>query len=248
MSVRVSGSRKEREWAAREQMIISHAQRLLLRDGYQNLNLDELAKEIEYSKGTIYQHFEAKEDLALGVATRALRERAEMFERAALFEGGTRERARAIGFACCEFATAHRDFFSVELMLRSASFWERASEGRKQLHAVQAGRCFRAMNAIAMDAIRVKDLPKGVRSEQVVFSLIAVTMGSHIAGVNPDIQQLCGIDNPIESVRRNQDLVCDGWGWKPLSTEVDYRETDRRIGAEVFPNSVWYRRRGRGAR
>jgi AcrR family transcriptional regulator len=237
----VTASRKERERAAREGLIVDHATRLLLRDGFQNLNLDELAKAIEYSKGTIYLHFETKEDLALAVATRALRERADMFERATTFTGRTRERARAIGFACCEFAVAHPDFFTVELMLKSASFWEKASEERKRQHNLQAGRCFRSMNTIVQDAIHEGDLPSSVRSEHVVFSLIAVTIGSHIAGVNPDIQFYCGIDQPFEVARRNQDLICDGWGWKPLLQDWDYAATDRRICQQVFTHSKWFK-------
>ncbi|MCD6048934.1 MAG: hypothetical protein K0Q55_337, partial [Verrucomicrobia bacterium] len=55
-------SRKERERAAREELILEHGRRLLVRDGFQDFNLDELAKAIEYSKGTIYLHFQTKED------------------------------------------------------------------------------------------------------------------------------------------------------------------------------------------
>lgn len=234
----VTATRKERERNAREELILDHAQRLLLRDGYQNLNLDELARAIEYSKGTIYLHFQTKEDLTLAIAVRALKERADMFERAAQFAGRTRERARAIGFACCEFAVCHRDYFNIEMMLKSASFWEKASEDRRRAHNVQAGRCFRSMNTIVQDAIREGDLPAGTRSEHVVFSLIAITMGSHIVGVNPDIQFYCGIENPLELARRNQDLVCDGWHWKPLLQEWDYSATDKRIQAEIFPDTT----------
>ncbi|MBL9128921.1 MAG: TetR/AcrR family transcriptional regulator, partial [Verrucomicrobiales bacterium] len=113
----VTQARKEREKAAREELILDHASRLLLRDGFQNLNLDELARSIEYSKGTIYLHFETKEDLVLAIATRAVRERADLFERATKFVGKTRERMRAIGFACCQFAVMHRDYFHIEMTL-----------------------------------------------------------------------------------------------------------------------------------
>ena len=68
----VTTARKERERAVREELILDHGLRLLLRGGYQNLNLDELATAIEYSKGTIYLHFQTKEDLVLGIATRAM--------------------------------------------------------------------------------------------------------------------------------------------------------------------------------
>src|SRR5215471_2763453 len=105
-------ARKERERATREELILDHAQRMLLQDGFQNLNLDDLAEAVEYSKGTLYLHFKTKEDIALAVVTRAQKERANFFERALQFQGRSREKARAIGFACCHFANVYPDYFS----------------------------------------------------------------------------------------------------------------------------------------
>ena len=237
----VTAVRKERERAAREELFLNHAQRLLLRDGYQNLNLDELAEAVEYSKGTIYLHFSTKEDLALAVATRALKERADLFERAAKFNGKTRERARAVGFACVQFGIEHRDFFNVETMLKSASFWEKASEERKRLHAVQGARCFHAVNNIALDAIRAGDLPSTLRPEHVTLSLFAITMGCHCAAAQPDLMVMAAVEDPITILRANQDVVCDGLSWKPLLKDWDYSTTDRRIQKEIFPEATWLR-------
>ena len=64
-------------------------------------------------------------------------------------------------------------------------------------------------------------------------------MGSHVVAMQPDIQMLCGIEDPISIVRQNQDRVCDGWGWKPRLAEWDYAATDRRIRDEVFPEATW---------
>ncbi len=237
--VSTTQARKERERQAREALILDHAQRLLVRDGFQALNLDQLAEAVSYSKGTLYLHFESKEDLTLAVATRALKERADLFERASGFQGRTRERMRAIGFACCEFAVRHREYFHVEMMLKSTSFWERASEERRRLHGVQASRLFHITNAVVMQGIAAGDLPPQTRAPEVTLSLFSITMGSHIAAMQPDIQLLCGIEDPICVVRANQDRVCDGWGWKPLLADWDYAATDRRIRREVFPEATW---------
>jgi AcrR family transcriptional regulator len=237
----VTQTRKDRERAAREELILDHAARLLLRDGYQNLNLDELAKAIEYSKGTIYLHFETKEDLVLAIATRIARHRADLFERGSKFTGKTRERMRAIGFACCQFATMHRDYFSLEMMLKSHSFWEKASEEHRRLHGVQAGRMFHLVNTIAQEGVTSGDLPPSTRAPDVTLSLISITLGSHIATMQPDIQMLCAIDDPICALRRNQDTLLDGWNWKPLLKDWDYPATDKRIKAEVFPEATWFK-------
>lgn len=239
----VTQTRKDREKAAREELILDHAGRLLLRDGYQNLNLDELAKAIEYSKGTIYLHFKTKEDLALAIATRIARQRADLFERGGRFTGKTRERMRAIGFACCEFAVKHRDYFNIEMMLKSLSFWEKASEEHRRLHGVQSGRMFHHVNTIAQEAVTCGDLPPGTQSQDVTLSLISITIGSHIAAMQPDIQMLCAIDDPICALRRNQDMMLDGWKWKPLVKDWDYAATDKRIKAEVFPEAAWFNAR-----
>ncbi len=235
----VSTARKQRERQAREDLILEHAGRFLLRDGYQQLNLDELAKAVEYSKGTLYLHFETKEDLVLAIATRVLKERADLFERASKFTGRSRERMYAIGFACCQFAAMHREYFNLEMMLKSDSFWERASEERRQAHGLEAARLFHTVNGIVIEALRAGDLPASTRPQDVTLSLIAITMGSHIVAMQPELQLLCGINDPFCTVRLNQNCICDGWNWTPLSTQWDYSATDRRIRAEIFPEATW---------
>src|SRR5438094_558749 len=165
-------ARKERERAAREELILDHAQRTLLRDGFQNLNLDQLAEEVEYSKGTLYLHFRTKEDIALAVVTRALKERADLFERALKFQGRSRERMRAVGFACCHFAKEYPDYYNVEMMLKSLSFWEKADETRQHEYAMQGGRCFRVMRQLVTEGLEKGDLSRGKLSpEQIVFAI-----------------------------------------------------------------------------
>lgn len=233
-------SRKDRERKAREGLIVEHARRLLLIEGFQGFSLDDLAKAIEYSKGTIYLHFQSKEDLALAVVTSALRERANLFERAAGFQGKSRERARAIGFACCHFMVAYPEYFHVEMMMKSQSFWEKASESRRQDNALQAGRTFRALLGVVHAGFESGDLPRGnLSAEHIALAMASVTMGSHIMSQVPEMKLLAGVDDPVRIVRQNQDLMLDGMGWKALLADFDYQATDRRIQAEIFPEATW---------
>ena len=234
-------ARKERERAAREELILDHAQRMLLQDGFQNLNLDALAEAVEYSKGTLYLHFKTKEDLALAVVTRALKERADFFERALQFQGRSREKACAIGFACCHFAKAYPDYYNVEMMLKSQSFWEKADEVRQHQYAMQGGRCFRTMHRIVTEALQAGDLPPtNLSSEQIVFSIAAMAIGSHIMGRNTNALMLAGIEDPLQAMCQNVSILMDGLGWKPLSTEWDYNAVNRRIKKESFPEASWF--------
>jgi len=233
-------TRKERERGAREELILDHAQRILLRDGFQTLNLDVLAKEVEYSKGTLYLHFKTKEDIALAVVTRALKERADFFERALSFEGRSRERARAVGFACCHFAEVYPDYFNVEMMLKSLSFWEKADEPRQQEYGMHNGRCFRIVHRIVTEGIQSGDLPATQMSpEHIVFAIASTAVGSHIMARSPHVVALSGLDSPLKRLCQNVNLLLDGLGWKPLSSEHDYDAVDRRIKAQLFPDATW---------
>jgi len=120
MPVSITTARRAREFAAREELILREARKFLLERGFQGWNMDDLAKAVEYSKGTLYQHFESKEDLALAVCTGSLQQRADLFDKAAEFKGKSRERMRAICCACCEFASSHPDYFHADMLLKSA--------------------------------------------------------------------------------------------------------------------------------
>jgi AcrR family transcriptional regulator len=233
-------ARRAREFAAREELILREARKLLLEKGFQGWNMDDLAQAVEYSKGTLYQHFASKEDLALAVITDALAQRSSLFEQASKFKGGTRERIRAICCACCEFATSHPDYFHAEMMLKSASFWDKASEERRDDHRFQASRCWRTVQQIIIEAQAVGDIPRDlVTPEQATFALISVTVGSHIMAMEGDLRVLAGITDPMKTVRKNGDLMCDGLRWTPLSSDFDYLATDERVVREIFPNASW---------
>ena len=77
-------NRRARERNSREELILDTAAAMLLKDGYLGLNLDHLAEKVEYAKGTLYLHFESKEDLILAIASRNLKQRAHLFEHAVL--------------------------------------------------------------------------------------------------------------------------------------------------------------------
>lgn len=234
--------RKERERTAREELILDHAQRMLLKDGFQNLNLDDLAEAVEYSKGTLYLHFKTKEDLALAVVTRAHKERADFFERALKFQGRSREKVSAIGFACCHFAKVYPDYYNVEMMLKSLSFWEKADEHRQHLYAMQGGRCFRVVHQLVTEGLQSGDLPAGkLGPEQIVFAIAATAIGSHIMSRNNHALMLAGIDDPLKVLCQTVSVLLDGLNWKPLSEEWDYDAVQRRIKKEVFPEASWFK-------
>jgi len=67
-----TADRKERERKLREEGILDAAQRVFLAKGYDAASMDEIAREAEFTKPTLYQYFLDKESLYLAVAERSL--------------------------------------------------------------------------------------------------------------------------------------------------------------------------------
>lgn len=63
-------SRKDRERLQRQTEILDAAEKIFARDGFEHASMNEIAKESEFTKRTLYQYFEDKNDLYLSVALR----------------------------------------------------------------------------------------------------------------------------------------------------------------------------------
>jgi AcrR family transcriptional regulator len=63
--------RKERERQVRRNAIIDTAEEFFVSRGYDDTNVDDLAKQAGYTKATIYNYFESKDDLFVAVTSRA---------------------------------------------------------------------------------------------------------------------------------------------------------------------------------
>ncbi|MDV9971959.1 helix-turn-helix domain-containing protein [Clostridioides difficile] len=61
-------SKRDKEKIQRENEIIDKAEKLFSLNGFDNTTMNELAKEVEYTKRTIYKYFSCKEDLFFAVS------------------------------------------------------------------------------------------------------------------------------------------------------------------------------------
>ncbi|MFN5853808.1 MAG: TetR/AcrR family transcriptional regulator, partial [Pirellulaceae bacterium] len=99
------------------------AKPILLREGLHALTMDRVAAQMQYAKGTIYNHFPHKEEIVLALAFDAMRLRRALFQAAAVEDISSRERMMCIGLAC-EYYTQHcREEFQVEQWIRHANIW-----------------------------------------------------------------------------------------------------------------------------
>lgn len=209
---------------------------MIVEDGYHGLSMDRIADMLEYSKGTIYQHFSCKEDVLMALANQAIERRLDLFRRAAAFRGGSRERITAIGAACEVFFEIYPDHFHIENVIRITSIKEKTSEQRRLFLETCETSCSEIVRGVIRDAVAAGDLELsdeyGV--EQVAFGLWSITFGGYsIAATSPSLASL-GIPDPILAIRNNCTRLLDGVGWKPLSYELDLTSLVDRVKRAVF--------------
>ena len=236
----VTLSRKERERQEREGKILLLARGMLDEVGYLGLSMDRIATQMEYSKGTIYQHFQNKEEIILALANEALETRLAMFQRASTWSGAScsRDRMAAIGAAAEKFVEQYPHHFAVEQIVRSASIWEKTSEERRQFMQACEGRCMQIVGGIVRDGLAHGDLelPEERSAEDVVFGLWSLNFGAYTIVTSSESLEENGIRNPIAALRHNQNLMLDGYNWRPLYSEKNYDETMDQVKREVFGN------------
>jgi AcrR family transcriptional regulator len=233
-------TRKQRELVQREELILDVTRDLLLDRGYHGLTMDRIAEAMEYSKGTIYQHFPCKEEVLTELSTRILQERLEMFERAAQFDGRTRERMVAIGEAGEIFVRLHPDDFRTLQIIKAEVITRKVSEERLLKMKDAEYRVLLLMNGIIHEAIALGDLTllPGKSVEEISFGLWAMTDGGYGNIVRGMPLGEIGIREPFRSVMNVCEVLGDGYGWKPLTSEWDYEATRARVRATLFADEM----------
>jgi len=231
--------RKRRERLSRERLILETADAMLLEHGYLGFNLDRLAERIEYSKATIYNHFESKEDLVLAVVNLQMERRVELFSRALTFDGTSRERMFVIGVADGILADLMPHAFPLSQLVRSPSLWEKASVAARQRYGELAARCMQSALEVIRQGHRDHDLPPNAPSDAHILSgLVTMSKGTYLLTDGEGrLFESSNID-PRAVLRDNYHVFLDGVGWHPLRAEHDYHQTEQRILNVTFAEEV----------
>ena len=227
---------KQQEIRDREAQILAVARPIVVHEGYHGLNMDRIAEEVQYSKGTIYNHFSCKEEIVIALAVENVNKRFELFQKAAQFKGSPRFRMLAIGAAAELFVRNSTDFFHFERILDLPSVLEKTSEKRQSIIRGCETQCMSVVAGIVRDAIAAGDLelPKRFTPEKLVFGLWSLTNGAYSIALSSESLQQMGIKDPFETVRDHTAALLDGFNWQPLSTDYDTKKILKKISKEVF--------------
>jgi AcrR family transcriptional regulator len=224
--------RKQKDFLKREKKFLEVAQRILLKEGYLGLSMEKIADILEYSTGTIYQHFKSKEDIIVALALETVQMRIDISQKASQFNGTTRERILAIGQASAMF---YPQRLLSELILFSTNLKGKADPQRYLQYEEAIARSIDISAKIIGEAVENGDLvlSKGMNPAKMAYGLWSLVFGGFLLrGADGNLDKF-GIENPIRTIGMHVHMLLDGWGWKPLFSEWDYQLTFNRIMEEV---------------
>jgi AcrR family transcriptional regulator len=105
--------RKQRERLARTEEILDAARQVFSERGFARATLDEIAEVAEYGKGTIYNYFNSKEDLFVGVILRGIQRFRDYLELAIRERATAREKLETYVDASFSYFAKNREFFNI---------------------------------------------------------------------------------------------------------------------------------------
>jgi len=233
-------TRKQRELFDREQLILDTAKIILNTEGFANLSMERIAAEVEYSKGTIYNHFKSKEEVITGISCRCISNLIELFSRAKNHTGSNRERIAAVGIAQSLYAQLNPVEFQNLPLIKSQAIREKISE-EKSNELLQLEQSITSIvKEIVMDALNDGDIPanESFVPDGIVFGLWSMGYGTdllHLSGI--PFEQL-GMLQPLDMMWVNSNKLLDSYNWKPLSTEFDINNMREKLTKELFPDEI----------
>jgi len=173
-------SRREKEKQMREAAIISAAEQLFSIYGYANVSMDQIAKKADFTKRTIYQYFQDKDDLFYGVITKTFTQLAAYCGKALQVGKNGFDKIRLSFFA---FHSFHRDFPAafklmnqIKVMNKVGTKKNQATPKQKQFQEVDT-RMFQAIAATLEEGQRDGSIRKDIDPAESSYALAFITTG-----------------------------------------------------------------------
>ncbi|VAW50520.1 Transcriptional regulator, AcrR family [hydrothermal vent metagenome] len=233
-------TRKQRELIKREALILDTAQSMLHKHGYNYLTMDRVAETVEYSKGTIYNHFASKEDLVCSLCCRCIANLIDIFERAYNYKGNTRERYSAIGIGYSLYQQRHpMDSQNIQTVKNNAVREKVSKEKLVEMESLEH-KITQIAQSIVQEAIDCGDLDKSHQKDvsTIVFGCWSMHYGAILLSQSDIPLQDLGFSPVVKMLWQNSNLYLDGYQWQPLSTKIDSNKLFEKISSALFDDEL----------
>lgn len=236
----VSLTRKQRELLDREALILDAAQKMIHQHGYNHLTMDRIAETVEYSKGTIYNHFDSKEDLVCSLCCRCINNLIDVFERAYHYDGPTRERYSAIGIGYSLYHQLHpMDSQNLQTVKNNTVREKVSVEKLAEIESLEL-KITKIAQSIVQEAIDCGDLDKKHQDQvsTIVFGCWSMHYGALLLDQSDIPLQELGFSPVVSMLWRNTNIYLDGYQWLPLSTTTNSTKLFEKISSALFKDEI----------
>lgn len=233
-------SRKQRELAQRETLILDAAQNILHQHGYAYLTMERVAEAVEYSKGTIYNHFSSKEDLICSLCCRSINNLIEIFTRAIRYEGSSRERFSAIGIGYSLYHQINPMAAQIIQIIKINSVREKISPQKLNEMESLEQRITGIAMSVVQDAISCGDLPRetGAIADSIIFGCWSMHYGALLLEQSDIPLKNLGFSPAAELLWLNTQKFLDGYNWLPLSSATGHETMFRKLSADLYEDEI----------
>jgi AcrR family transcriptional regulator len=149
--------RKARDLESRRRLILSSATDLFVRRGLAGVTLDDIAAAIEFSKGTIYNHFGSKEEIFAAILLAQLDALLASLRLAARTGRDAAARLRNATAAYLRFYQERREYFRLLFFIDIVSDQERVPAGLRKEIRLRKIACLAELQRIVKEGARAGD-------------------------------------------------------------------------------------------
>lgn len=226
-------SPKKMEIRERPGRILSIARTIMKKEGYSALTIDRVAKELNCSRPPIYEIFDSREDIVMGLAIEDSIQRWEMLKKAITFQGRTREKLMAMNEF---FGRVYPEHLKILAVIQPNFIRQKADKKNLKTFEEYEARAFDLGIRAVEQAVDVGDLviEDDLSGAMIAYPVLCLAFGGNTFESRYPYWPLKQRDFDRElAYRWGFRAMMDGFNWKPLSSEWDYGNTAKRIHAEL---------------
>lgn len=235
-----ASDRRQRQFEQREADLLAIAECVVAEHGCHALSIDKLAARFEYSRATVYLHFDNKADVLTALAAKALEHQFGACERALAQPWRTRERLLSILVIHAESIRRRPHLITVNQLLYDRRLIDEASPARRDELSNQRARAYALAEALVREAWSCGDLtpPPSPEPAAVLLPAWSLIVGGGTILADPAGVWRSRLGDPLPTLLRGFHDLLDGMAWCPRSADWDYPASAARIQALIETESL----------
>jgi len=170
--------RKEREREQRRQAIINAGEEVFFSQGYETSTMEDVAKQAELSKGTLYLYFQSKDELHFSIMERGMAILMELMEKRMSNPKNGRETLRELGLALVDFSNLYPDYFN------SLIFFQSRDVGQQNLNESKVRSFMANRNSLTLlNETLIRGMEDGSIRKDIPLAKLSTTLWAQMMGI-----------------------------------------------------------------